>query len=381
MKRGGSEKEEMKSDRRKIWKALLFAVLFVAFVSVGCVSGTTPPEEAWNPEVPLAGGGGGGGTTAPEEAWNMTFGGTGVDSAESVQQTVDGGYILVGSTYSYGAGKDDVWLVKTDSTGSEEWNRTFGGTDWDGARSVQQTVDGGYILAGYTKSYSAGYDDFWLVKTDSTGIELWNKTFGGTGYDDAYSVQQTADDGFILVGDTGSYGAGFYDAWLVKTDANGNEQWNKTFGGTDFDHAFSVQQTVDGGYILAGETYGDFWLVKTDNNGNELWNKTFGGTGFEEARSVQQTTDGGYILAGDTNSYGAGGYDFWLVKTDDNGNEQWNKTFGSGYGAKSVQRTTDGGYILVGCTAYGTDPDDFWLAKTDSNGTEQWNQSFGGTEL
>ncbi|RJS68305.1 hypothetical protein CW714_10330, partial [Methanophagales archaeon] len=324
----------------------------------------------------------------PEEAWNKTFGGTNWDEARSVQQTSDGGYIIAGFTESYGAGKRDFWLVKTDSNGNEEWNKTFGGTDRDAAYSVQQTSDGGYIIAGYTESYGAGYDDFWLVKTDSNGNEEWNKTFGGISSDWAYSVQQTSDGGYILAGYTWSYGAGKRcDFWLVKTDFEGNEEWNKTFGGTDWDEASSVQQTSDGGYIIAGGTrsYGagrcDFWLVKTDFEGNEEWNKTFGGTSSDWAYSVQETSDGGYIIAGETGSYGAG-EDFWLVKTDFNGNEEWKKTFGgiSSDWASSVQQTSDGGYIIAGFTwSYGAGGYDFWLVKVkgESAGLKVHNLNTG----
>jgi hypothetical protein len=204
--------------REKLEKALLFAVLFamLAFVSVGCASGVTALGEAWNPEAPLARGGGGGGSAAPEEEWNMTFGGTGSDKANSVQQIADGGYILAGYAWSYGAGGYDFWLVKTDYNGIEQWNTTFGGTKWDGARAVQPTADGGYILAGHTYSYGAGWKDFWLVKTDSNGNEQWNMTFGGADDDFAESVQQTADGGYVLAGCTESYGAGEEDFWLIK---------------------------------------------------------------------------------------------------------------------------------------------------------------------
>ena len=268
---------------------------------------------------------------APEEEWGKTFGGTDYDRSYSVQQTSDGGYIIAGTTESYGAGNGDFWLVKTDSNGNKQWDKTFGGTNIDGASSVQQTSDGGYILAGYTGSYGAGNFDFWLVKTDSEGNKEWDRTFGGTSRDEAYSVQQTSDGGYII---TGSTEIGGYDFWLVKTDSNGNKQWNATFGGISWDVAHSVQQTSDGGYIFAGYTgsYGagftDAWLVKTDSEGHKVWDKTFGGANTDSADSVQQTSDGGYILAGNTYSYGAGRSDFWLVKTDSDGNKQWDKTFG-----------------------------------------------------
>jgi hypothetical protein len=219
-------------------------------------------------------------------------------------------------------GSDEVGVeVAASGVLEEEWNVTFGGTDWDLADSVQQTLDGGYILTGGTRSYGAGSTDFWLVKTDPSGNHEWNKTFGGTSYEWAFSVQQTSDGGYILAGYMYSYGAADYDFWLVKTDPSGNHEWNKTFGGTSGDRAFSVQQTSDGGYILAGDTksygagYSDFWLVKTDPSGNHEWNKTFGGTSWDYASSsVQQTSDGGYILAGDTKSYGAGGLIHGLLR-------------------------------------------------------------------
>ncbi len=326
--------------------------------------------------------------TAPDEAWNKTFGGDSTERGWSVQQTSDGGYILVGDTRSYGAGGSDFWLVKTDSNGNKEWDKTFGGTGLEWACSVQQTSDGGYVLAGRTDSYGAGGGDFWLVKTDSNGNKVWDKTFGGTNSDSAHSVQQTSDGGYILAGDTGSYGAGNGDFWLVKTDSNGNKEWDKTFGGNSIDWAYSVQQTSDCGYILAGHTYSygagdeDFWLIKTDSEGNKEWDKTFGGTNGDRARSVQQTSDDGYILAGDTESYGVGSWDFWLVKTDSEGNKVWDKTFGGTATdwAYSVQQTSDSGYILAGATmSYGAGNFDFWLVKTDSNGNKEWDKTFGGT--
>jgi hypothetical protein len=185
-----------------------------------------------------------------------------------------------------------------------------------------KTADGGYALAGHTNSYDAGNSDFWLVKVDANGNALWNKTYGGTDVDAAFSIVQTSDGGYALAGYTYSYGAGNADFWLVKTDLNGNALWNKTYGGTVAEMAWSMVKTADGGYALTGVTtsygagYSDFWLVKTDLNGNALWNKTYGGTGSDEAHSVVQTVDGEYALAGYTGSYGVGGSDFWLVKVD-----------------------------------------------------------------
>jgi RHS repeat-associated protein len=177
-------------------------------------------------------------------------------------QTSDGGYIVAGNTSSYGAGGSDAWLIKTDASGNQQWSKTFGGASTDGARSVCQTSDSGYILAGPTASYGAGNYDFRLIKTDASGNQQWSKTFGGTSDDDAKSVCQTSDGGYIVAGNTSSYGAGAGDAWLIKTDAGGSQQWNHTFGGISSDDANSVCQTSDGGYVFAGYAVSDMWLVE-----------------------------------------------------------------------------------------------------------------------
>jgi predicted secreted protein len=319
--------------------------------------------------------------------WSRTYGGKGDDEFYSVVQTRDGGYALAGYTNSSGAGGYDFWLVKTDSSGTMQWSKTYGGPDNDGAFSVVQTNDTGYALVGITTSYGVGETNVWLVKTDSSGNMQWSQAYGGSLNNGAYSVIQTSDGGYAIGGFTDSYGAGGYDFWLIKTDSSGNMQWNRTYGGTGDDEAQSVIQTSDGGYALAGYTdsFGaggyDFWLVKTDSSGNMMWNRTYGGPGDDEAESVIQTSDGGYALAGFTNSTGAGGLDFWLVKTDSSGNMMWNQTYGGAgdEAANAVVQTSDGGYALAGwTTSYGAGEADFWLVKTTSNGTMQWNKTYGG---
>ena len=335
-----------------------------------------------------------------EEVWNKTYGGPSFEMVHQVQETSDGGYIVVGQTESYGAGKMDAWLIKTDFDGNEKWNKTYGGFGDDKAFSVQLTMEG-YIITGGTESYGGGNSDVWLIKTDYEGNEIWNKTFGGPGYEDGRSVLVTEDGGYIIAGGTDSHGAGNSDVWLIKTDPEGNEIWNKTIGGPGYDWGHSTQQTKDGGYIITGPTYsyddtgeGDFWLIKTDQEGNEEWNRTFGGHGYDVCRSVKETRDGGYVIAGDTKSYGySGSQDIWVVKTDASGNEQWNRTFGGTYFERgsSVLETEDGGYIIAGHTeSYGylpiapgptgRRPGNAWLIKTDPKGNEEWNKTFSGTQ-
>jgi hypothetical protein len=218
-----------------------------------------------------------------ESVWNNSYGGKNMDRAFSIIQTTDGGYALAGFTMSFGAGGKDFWLVKIDNSGEEEWSKAFGGGKWDEAWALVQTADGGYALAGRTNYlYGMNTADFWLVKTDPAGNLEWSEDFGGEYDDIAYSLIQTTDGGYALVGETFSYGAGSADFWLVKTDNSGNWEWSRTYGGKEWDRAYSVVQTPDGGYAIAGVTNshgvgGDVWLVKTDPSGEVEWSKTYGG--------------------------------------------------------------------------------------------------------
>jgi hypothetical protein len=325
----------------------------------------------------------------PAIQWEKTFGGSDSAWGRSVQQTSDGGYIIAGET-SFGAGLSNVYLIKTDSGGKQEWQKTIGGSYSEYGLSVKQTGDGGYIIAGWTTSFGAGDADVYLIKTDSAGNLLWQRTFGGNSEDIGYSVQQTFDGGYIIAGKTYSFGAGFTDVYLIKTDSAGNLMWQKTFGGSDEDIGISVLQTTDGGYIIVGYTesfaegyYGDVYLIKTDPNGDLLWQKTFGGNGLDGGDSIQRTIDGGYIIVGTTASVGAWDYDVYLIKTDLEGNLQWQKTFGGGENefGESVQQTSDGGYIIAGSTVdVNKERSDVYLVKTDSAGNLQWQKTFGGSD-
>jgi hypothetical protein len=226
---------------------------------------------------------------------------------------------VAGFTTSFGASVE-FYLVKTDSQGDMLWTRTYGGSSSEEARSVRQTIDGGYVVAGSTWSFGTGSMDFYIVKTNSEGDTLWTRAYGGSSDEEARSIQQTADGGYIVAGYTYSFGVGG-DFLVAKTNSQGDLHWMRTYGGTNYDDAYCVRQLADGGYIVVGETYSfgagqdDFYLVRMDEQGDTLWTRTYGGSNWDRVSSVQQTADGGYILAGYTDSFGAGGEDFYLVKT------------------------------------------------------------------
>jgi len=252
--------------------------------------------------------------------WAATYGGAGEDWAAAIQQTEDGGYIVAGWTASFSAVNGDLWVLKLEPDGTVEWQKTYGGADNDKAASIQQTHDRGYVVAGMTQSFGAGDYDAWVLKLTPDGTVEWQKTYGGGGMDAAHSIRQTGDGGYIVAGCTSSFGTGREDFWVLKLRPDGTVEWQKAYGGVDRDEAHSVWQTRDRGYIVAGTTSsfgageGDLWVLKLRSDGSVKWQKLYGGAGWEWATSIQQTTEGGYIVAGLTNSFGARGFDSWVLK-------------------------------------------------------------------
>ncbi|MCD4793583.1 MAG: T9SS type A sorting domain-containing protein [Bacteroidales bacterium] len=327
--------------------------------------------------------------TAPDTTWTQMYSGGMYDWAWGVLETSDGGCIMVGDTQSAGAGSWDIGIIKTDEFGVTEWTQTYGGLYEDRGQCIQHTTDGGYIILGTTDSYGAGSYDIWLVKIDNAGNESWTQTFGGPSCDWGYYVEQTADGGYIITGafDPGVYW--IYDLFLIKTDSEGNAEWSKTFGeedNTEVGHC--VKQTSDGGYIITGYTYtnsagsSDVWLMKTDEDGIIEWDNTFGDTEPEHGYSVIQSGEE-YIVAGYTKSYGEGDYDVWLLKTDNAGNEIWNKTYGGTEDDRSfdIKPTLDNNYIIAGFTnsCSEVEPPNYymWLLKTDNEGDTLWTKTIG----
>jgi len=346
--------------------------------------------------------------------WQKSLGGTGADIANSIEQTNDGGYIVAGYSKSndgdvtgnhfYVIPCVDYWIVKLDSVGNIQWQKSLGGSSSDYAYSIHQTNDGGYIVAGSTCSTSGdvtayfGNMDYWIVKLDSVGNIKWQKSFGGSGNEEAYSILQTIDGGYIVADGSGSNNGnvtgnhgGYEDYWILKLDSIGNIQWNKCLGGTINDYAFSIQITNDGGYIVAGYSNSnngnvtgnhgayDCWILKLDTVGNIKWQNSLGGTNSEGAYSIQQTNDGGYVVAGSGSSNDGditenhGSSDYWIVKLDTAGNIQWQKSLGGTLDdrASSIQQTNDGGYIVAGLS-YSNDGDVFGNHDTSGLTCDYW---------
>ncbi len=320
----------------------------------------------------------------PDTLWTQTFGGDSLDVGYSVRQTSDGGFIITGYTGSFGAGGDDVWLIKTDSLGSQQWAHTYGGIRHDnGCAVLEDTLNAGYVVLGSSSSFSADTTyDAWLIKTDLNGDTLWTRTYGGVEEDFGSDLAQTNDGGFIIIGTTYSYGAGLGDVWLIKTSAQGDSEWTRTFGGINEDGGSEIALTIDGGYIIVGTTRlvsGDnaAWLIKTDSNGDSLWTRTFTDLFGYLGNAVAQIQGGGYIIGATVHeSYLPPLSDGIIIRTDSLGHQMWDCLLsGIPY---SVDQTSDGGYICAGTEQGGHGRPAWWafLAKLDPAGNAAWIRNF-----
>jgi len=325
--------------------------------------------------------------TAQDSQWTRTYGGSMSDGAYSVALAGDGGYVAAGFTGSFGGNGDEVYLIKTDSFGNLSWSRTYGGPLNDWGRSVRQTRDGGYVIAGM-REINSQTNDVYLIRTDASGNLLWQRTYNMGDDDRGHSVWETSDGGFVIAGQawivSGPFGS--YDVYVVKTDSQGNLEWQRTYSYTSYgnDVGTSVQETTDGGFIIGGFTQSVVWaalLIKTDSLGEPDWIRTYGVGGSNECYSILQTTDGGYVFAGVGVSYRGGDGDILLAKTDANGAILWMRTYGGSDEdwAQSVQETREGGYIVAGQTgSFGAGVWDVHVMKTDAEGDSLWARAFGG---
>jgi hypothetical protein len=316
------------------------------------------------------------------QTWVKTYGGGAWDFGHAVCQVPDGGYIIAGRTMSYGAGGEDLYLIRTNPSGDTVWTKTYGGSGSDGATSICLTSDGGFIITGRTQSFGAGYLDVWLLKTDSLGDTLWTKTFGGLYEDWGYCVEPTLDSGYIIAGYK-IYATGIGDAWLIKTDGAGNLVWNKFFGGSNHDEARAVKQTSDSGYIMVG-TYdynvanAQVYLVKTNGSGDTAWTRKYGGSETDYGTDVIENSSGEYMIVGKSTRGSLAG-EAYLFAVDTAGAFLWERTYGGQMDdyAHSIVQTLDGGYFLGGSdveppTGYNR----CWLLKTDASGDTVWTRHF-----
>lgn len=330
--------------------------------------------------------------TPPDTVWTMKYGGNDQEEAYAVEPTMDGGFIMASNTKTFGSGLWDAWLIKTDAVGNLEWSETYGGSGIDNIYDVKQTPDGGYIVAGRTDQDGSSYSMVWLIRTDAMGDTLWTKTFGENDKAElANSVEITNDGGFIIAGmkEVEPYDDPHEEFWLIKTDSDGNLLWSRTHGGAGYDAAFSVKQSSDLGFIIIGTTevplsLEDIRLVKTNQDGMLEWEKTYGGLFNDAGLDVIQTQDGGYMLTGKIQSAVWDPFDMWVIKTDEDGNQIWDNLFGGSAMDMGYALTADpeSGYLLAGITTTpGTGNANGWLVKIDEDGNEEWTKPIGPSDM
>jgi len=324
--------------------------------------------------------------------WAKTYGGEAEDVAYSIQQTSDSGYIIAGNSNSFCYTlNSDFWLLKLDSNGNVQWQKKYGKCENYGqdevATSVKENPDGGYIIAGYTYSSGQGDQDIWILKIDAEGNVQWQKTYGGTNSDSPSSIKLTADGGYIVLGSTTSFGAGNGDFWVLKLDDKGDVIWQKTYGDSSDEIATSIVVTSEGQYVIAGYAFmegkkGELRILRLASDGTVIWEKGYGEWECDRAHAIQ-TADGGFAVAGYTASYGAGLRDFLVLKIDDFGDIQWQKAYGGTdqEQVNAIQQTSDKGFLVAGSTrSYGAGNNDFWVLKLDKNGNPLWKKAYGGPQ-
>ena len=340
---------------------------------------------------------------AGDTVWTKCYGGTYDDYAAAIQQTSDSGFVVAGAL------SGDLWILRLNATGDTVWTKCYGGSMWDYAAAIQQTSDSGFVVAGETYSSNGdvwghhGDYDYWILRLNAAGDTLWTRCYGGSDDDEANAIQQTTDGGFIVAGHSrsddgdvwGNHSNGDYDYWILRLDATGDTVWTKCYGGSRNDWAYDIRQTSDGGFIVAGyasSTDGDvggnhgdsdFWILRLNAAGDILWTKCYGGSMWDYATAIQQTSDSGFIVAGATYSADGdvwgnhGTYDYWILRLDAAGDTLWTRCYG-GYNddeANAIQQTTDGGFIVAGYSR-STDSDgdvpgnygdyDFWILRLDN---------------
>ncbi len=324
----------------------------------------------------------------PDAVFETTHGGGNNDLCYSVVPVANG-FLLGGYTFSAGAGGSDMYLVKTDQNGDAVWEQTYGGDQADVCQMLLTIDNEGYILAGYSNSFGDENLDFYLVKVDENGEVIWQHTYGTENRDSCLAVSPTDDGGFILGGNTVVPGQPGTNILIVKVDEEGNEEWSDQYGGRQQDVCRSIYQTEDGGFIIGGTTRSmgagraDFYLLKLDENGDIEWEESYGGGSYDKCTAMIIDSDGNYILTGGTYSFGAGRYDAYVAKVDPDGELLWDETFGGGRQeiAYSIIETEDGGYAIGGYTdSFGAGENDFFLVIIDADGENPVHAAYGSEE-
>ena len=326
----------------------------------------------------------------PNVEWERIQGGSEFDACYCVQETDDGGFVFAGGSYSFGPGQSDLWIIKTDSNGNTLWNKTYGGPANESCYCIQKTNDDCFVVTGKTKTSEPNNYDALLLKIDSEGNELWSVTYGGEEFDAGWWVEPTNDEGFILVGVTESKGNGNGDIWVVKTNENGEIIWEQTYGGALLDEAEEILVLENDRYIIVGSTESfcsngkDIIVLCIDNDGSQIWQKTYGGKAYDEGWSIELIDENTYYILGRTSSFGSGGQDFWLLKINEEGEVLLNRTFGK-IGLDQVRRIKKANqdtYLISGCTQSDIDDDiDFWLISIDEKGLVKWDTIFGDQDV
>ncbi len=323
--------------------------------------------------------------TAQTNTFKKTFGGSNSDYGHSLALTSDGGFIITGLTLSFGDTLGDVYIIKTDGEGTEQWTKIINGSNEEGGNSIVQTTDGGYFIVCHTESYGAGDCDAWAIKTDHSGNVQWDRTSGGLNDDVGFHGIQTSDGNYVMTG-VNRTNDWMGSAFLVKYNANGDTLWTKNFTQFQGEIGMRIAEAADGDYVIAcristtlTSSPDDILILKTDADGNLLWSKNIGGAGSEGAYGFISTTDGGFIVAGSSTSFGAGDQDAYLVKINSSGVQQWSRNYGglNDDEASFVAATGDGGYIISGSTKSFGDSLDIFLIKTDAYGNQQWMKTIG----
>ncbi len=325
---------------------------------------------------------------AQDTLWTRAYGSTEEEIGAAAIQTPEQGFIAAGMQMSAFGPKPQIYFIKTDADGNTLWHRTYGGVESESARDLGLAPDGGYLLAGQTTSFGAGQQDLYMLRTNSDGDSLWSHTYGGADADEGSALAVVAD-GYLIAGSTRSFGPGSISGYLVRTDLAGDSLWTRAYGGNGADSFNAIASCRDGCFILTGTTtsFGaggsNLYLLKIDSTGTPLWSQAYGGDGDESGHAVVETADGGYAVAGSADLLGNGDLDFYLIKTDSDGNLLWSRTYGGASSdiANSLAKTPDNGYLLLGSTLSYGDGGDLYLIKTDALGDTLWSRRYGGTDF